>query len=99
MAGFILLTAATNGNGTSKQIPAANERGFIPKRFSYSLYVTGTFGGATVTLEGSADDITFVAIPNASFTAASTTNIEFYGNFLRGVVTGGTGESIDMVLI
>ena len=96
--GLHLLTAASNGNGASKQM-VDHSQGNISKRFSYSIYVYGTFGGATVTLEGSHDDSTWIAITNASWTAKATTNIEFYGNFLRGVVTGGTGESINMVLV
>ena len=96
--GLHLLTAASNGNGTSKRM-VDHSFGNVAKRFSYSVYVFGTFGGATVTLEGSHDDSTFIEIPNASWTVNATTNIEFYGNFLRGVVTGGTGESINLVIV
>ena len=96
--GLHLLTAASNGDGASSQM-VDHSMGNIAKRFSYAVYVFGNFGGATVTLEGSHDDFTFIAIPNASWTDNATTNIEFYGNYLRGVVTGGTGESINLVLV
>ena len=99
MAGFTLLTAAANSTGTAKKI-VDHAQGNIGKRFSYSIYIYGTFDGATVTLEGSHDNVTFIAITNASWTANSTTNIEFYGNYLRGKVAGGSGsESITMVLV
>ncbi len=99
MAGLQLLSAASNGNGTAKQI-VDHSRGNIGKRFSYSIYVYGNWDDATVTLEGSHDNSTFIAITNASWTANATTNIEFYGNYLRGVVASGSGaESINMVLV
>ena len=96
--GLHLLTAAGAGNGTSFQI-THHELGNVSKRFSYSIYIYGTFGGSTVTLEGSHDDSTFIPITNASWTANATTNIEFYGIYLRGVVTGGSGQSVNMVLV
>lgn len=96
--GLHLLTAAGAGNGTAKQI-THHEFGNVSKRFSYSIYIYGSFGGSTVTLEGSHDNVTFIAITNASWTTDATTNIEFYGNYLRGVVTGGSGQSVNMVLV
>ena len=96
--GLHLLTAAGAGAGTAIQM-VDHASGNISKRFSYSIYVYGTFGGSTVTLEGSHDNVTFIPITNASWTANATTNIEFYGNYLKGVVTGGSGQSINMVLV
>ncbi len=94
-----LLTAASNGNGTSKKM-VDHSFGNIAKRFSYSLYVYGTFNDATVKLQGSPDDTNWFDIPNASWTADATTNVEFYGNYLRGVVTSGLGsESINLVIV
>ena len=73
--GLHLLTAAGAGNGASKKM-VNHEFGNVNKRFSHSIYVYGTFGGSTVTLEGSHDNVTFIAITNASWTADATTNIE-----------------------
>lgn len=98
--GLHLLDEASNGNGASKKMV---EHGFgnINKRFSYSIYIYGDdFDSATVTLEGSHDNITFIPITNASWMENATTNIEFYGTYLRGVVTGGQGsETITMVMV
>jgi len=96
--GLHLLTNASNGNGASKRT-VDHSLGNVSKRFSYAIYIYGSFGGATVTLEGSHDDSTWFPITNASWTAKATTNIEFYGNFLRGVVASGSGESINMVIV
>ncbi len=96
-----LLTAASNGNGTSKKM-VDHAFGNIAKRFSYSVYVwtDSTFDNATVKLQGSPDDTKWFDIPNASWTADATTNIEFYGTYLRGTVDSGSGsESINLVII
>ena len=97
--GLHLLTAASNGNGTATKM-VEHRFGNVNRRFSYTIYITGTFDSATVTLEGSHDNSTWVAITDASWTAAAVTNIEFYGTWLRGVVASGSGsESITMVLV
>lgn len=93
-----LLVAASNGNGSSKQL-VFPEQGNVNKRYSYTVYIYGTFNSATVKLQGSPDDSNWFDIPNASWTAKATTNVEFYGIYLRGVVTGGSSPSIDLRIV
>lgn len=91
-----LLTAAAAGNGASLQVrPIGNKYNYL-----YTLYVYGTFDGATFTLEISPDNgTTWFTVPNTSVTAKSVLNVEFKSTHVRGVVTGGTAPAIDAELI
>jgi hypothetical protein len=95
-----LLTAAGAGNGAAVQIRNLNRE----KHQLYTLFVYGTFGGATVTLQISPDgpDVTpttWVDVLDVTITDASAINVEFRANWVRAVVTGGAAQSIDAKLI
>lgn len=64
----------------------------------YTMYVWGTFGGATVTLQISPDNVNWFGT-NVAITAQGATNVEFRANFVRAVSTGGAGSSIDALLL
>ena len=98
MAGIAILTAATNGNGAAIAYDVFNKRQSI-ETHKYTLYIFGTHGGSTVTFEVSHDGTTFVALPGVSSTIPEAFSIEFAALEIRGVVTGGTAEAVDMVLM
>lgn len=99
---FVLATTQANGTTTAKEL-VEHDRGRIPKRFSYGLFIYGTVDSADIQLQASHDNITFVNIAGGDFanTAWPTaTNLEFYGNFIRVVVDNGLGsESVNVVLV
>lgn len=69
-----------------------------------SYQVTGTFGGATVTIEGSNDGTNYVTLtdPSAtaiSFTATGLSQILQIVRFIRPKVTGGSGASINVIAV
>lgn len=90
-----LLNNAGNGNGTTYAIPESGNRN---KEAIRTLFVYGTFDGATVKLQASSDEgSNWIDVPDASFTAAGAVNIVGHLPHVRGVVTGGGGSvSIDM---
>lgn len=90
-----ILTAAGNGNGSSFDLKTGGKSN---KENLRTIFCWGTFGGATVTIEISIDGTNWFAVPSISFTALGTVNMEARAVYVRGVVTGGTGESINMVL-
>lgn len=91
-----LLTAAGNGNGNGMPIRQWGNREI---EHLYTLFVSGTFGGAAVTLEISPDGSTWFPITGLSITALGCINVEFRAPFVRAVVTGGAGPSIDALLL
>lgn len=60
------------------------------RRAEYSLYVWGTFSGATVTLQASPDGENFVPVPNISITAPGEQPLDLQAVAVQAVVTGGT---------
>ena len=65
-----------------------------------SIQFTGTFGGATVALQGSNDGVTFVTLKdlqgnNITATAAGYFEFTSGARFLKLTITGGTGDSIN----
>ena len=64
----------------------------------YTFFVWGTFGGATVTLQISPDNVNWFGT-GVAITAQGSVNVEFRANFVRAVSTGGTGSSIDALLL
>ena len=99
---FTLATTQANGTTTAVKI-VEHERGQIPKRFSYGLYIFGTVDSADIKLQASHDNVTFVDISGGAFTNAqwpTATNLEFYGNWIRVVVANGLGsESANVVMV
>lgn len=94
-----LLTDAaedTNGANINIRIP----KGLLPTHF-YTLFVWGTFGGTTVTLQISPDDGTtwFNIVDADSITVKSVINLEFVCSHVRAITTGGTGATIQVELL
>jgi len=76
-----------------------NRYGFVG-----SVQISGTFGGATITLEQSNDGVTwFPAVDTLgtviSATTAEITEISLASIYLRPVITGGTGSSVDIIVV
>lgn len=69
-----------------------------------TVHVTGTFGGATVTIEGSPDDSAWVTMPDLngtllSLTAASVEKVGPAPKFIRPQTAGGSGTDVDVRLV
>lgn len=69
-----------------------------------AVQVTGTFGGATVTLAGSNDGTNFVTLKDMagndiSVTSASLVDFSTGALYVKPIVTGGTSEDIDVLLV
>lgn len=85
------LTTSDTGNPIA--MVQANDR---------SVQVTGTFGAATVTIQGSNDGTNWFTLNSPqgtamNFTAAGLLAVQEHVNFLRPIVTGGTAPSITVV--
>lgn len=66
--------------------------------------VTGTFGGATLTVQGSNDGTNWFTLNNAqgtaaTFTAAGLKQIVEVPKLMRPVLTGGTGSTLAVIAI
>ena len=69
-----------------------------------SVQVSGTFDGATITLQGSNDGVTYVDLldhlGNAiSITADAIVQIGELTRFLKPVITGGTTVDLDVTVV
>lgn len=76
-----------------------NRYGFVG-----SIQISGTFGGATVTLEQSNDGTTwFPAVDtlgaSISATAAEITEISLASIYLKPVITGGAGSDVNVIAV
>ena len=91
-----LLTAAANGNGATTEIKQWGNRELVRL---FTLFVFGTFGGATVTLQISPNGTDWFTVSGVSITSASAINVEFRAPYVRAVVSGGTGEAVDAILL
>ena len=93
-----ILTAATAGNGNEVNIRADLNRW---GNHIYTFYVSGTFGGTTVTLQISPVESgdNWFTVTGVSITAAGAVNCEFRACRVRAVVTGGAGMSINAWLL
>lgn len=72
--------------------------GFTDRSFS----ISGTFGGATVVIEGSNDGVNYFTLhdpfANAlSFTAAALAEVTEMALYMRPRVIGGTASAVDVV--
>lgn len=89
-----LLTAGSNGTSD-----AALMRDVGVDRVD-SVYVWGTFDGATVTIQYSPDGTEWFDPEENSFTAKAASAIELNAYQVRAVVSGGGGsESINVMLM
>ncbi len=68
------------------------------------VQVTGTFGGGTVTIEGSNDNTTWATLNNAqgtalTFTATGLKQVTERPRYIRPAVTGGAASAIVVTLL
>jgi hypothetical protein len=90
-----ILTAAVAGNGTAFVNASTGQY----KNRRRTLYVYGTFGGTTVTLQISPDGTNWFTVAGISITVQGVVGFEENWNYCRGVVTGGAGMAIDAVIL
>lgn len=69
-----------------------------------SVQVTGTFGGASVSLEGSNDGATWFVLNDPlgaaiTFTSAGLRQVLEITRYVRPVVTGGAGSGLTVTLV
>lgn len=69
-----------------------------------TVHVDGTFGGATVTLVGSNDGITFFGLSDPqgaaiSFAVAGLVAVLENPRYIKPLLTGGAASSIDVMLV
>lgn len=70
-----------------------------------AVQLSGTFGGTTVTLGMSNDNVTFAAIPKdihgntLSTSAAGIFDFQTSALYLKPVLTGGSGNAVDVTLV
>lgn len=66
-----------------------------------AVQITGTFGGSTVTLQGSEDDSTYIGLTDVHGTAISATSAARFelstaALYLNPTISGGTGDSVTL---
>jgi len=93
----LLVLCAAQANGTSTAVKM--DRSSYNYRAG-SIYVSGTFDGATVQLEATPDDgTTWFNVSGGSFTAKEAKELSISATHLRVTVSGGGGsESINVWL-
>ena len=75
-----------------------------PSYADRSVQVTGTFGGATITIEGSNDGTNYTTLTDTagaalSFTVTGVRQILQVTRYIRPLVTGGAGVVINVNLL
>lgn len=68
-----------------------------------SVQVSGTFGSATVVLQGSNDGTTYATLKNTagsdlSFTSAGYAEFSSGAAFIKPSISGGTGDSLNIIV-
>lgn len=68
------------------------------------VQIGGTFGGATVGLQASNDGVTYFDIKDLGGTVISGTSAALFefttaAAYLRPVVTGGSGNAVDVIMV
>lgn len=69
-----------------------------------AVQVTGTFGGTTVTLQGSIDGVNYTTLKDIagsaiSMTSAGLVDFRTAAVYIKPVCTGGSGYDIDVVCV
>ncbi len=69
-----------------------------------SVQITGTFGGATVAIQGSNDGTNFVTLKDVTNTAMSGGAAAYYefetsALYIKPLITGGTGDTITITVV
>lgn len=89
----LLTNHTTNTSGSEAKV--------LQNYFS-TLFVWGTFGGATVTIEASPNGTEWFTVPDLSITEKYLGNIDVAARsgdiYMRALVTGGTAASISAEL-
>ena len=73
--------------------------------YAYGLQVSGTFGGATITLHGSIDGTNYVALKDADANNVAVTSAGISGSgrdmvlYLKPVTSGGTSSSVTVSVL
>jgi len=93
-----IATAQANGDSTGVEI---SRFGHLTESHLRTLFVTGTFNGATVKYQVSNDDITYFDVIGAdAITTDRAINVEHRAQYHRVNVAGGGGsEAIDAYVI
>ena len=70
---------------------------------AFGFQATGTFGGATVTLEASNDGTTWFELTDNNLSAISATSNAYFdggsaARYFRPTITGGTSDDVDVVM-
>lgn len=87
--------AASSGTLSSNTSTTVTVEGYNSTAKLNTLYLAGTFGGGTVTVEGSPDGgTTWVAVQGYSYTSASIVNIAFRWTAIRLTLSGAVGPSL-----
>ena len=68
-----------------------------------SVQISGTIGGATIVLQGSNDGTTYATLKdlqgnNLSFTSADYAEFSSGAAFIKPSISGGTGDSINVIV-
>lgn len=69
-----------------------------------SVQISGTFGGATVTLQHSNDGVTWFTAEDLfentiSATSAAIYEVSLSSVYFRAAISGGTGDDVDVILV
>jgi len=91
------LTWATMGNadtGTAAAVPSYSDK---------TVHITGTFGSATVTIQGSNDNVNWTTLTDIQGTALAVTadDISLIAEnplYIRPITAGGTGTDVDVII-
>lgn len=104
-------TGSTSGGGTVLATTWAPIAGGdictavqLPGFADRTVHVKGTFGGATVVLQGSNDGVTFVSMTDplnnvVTLTAEGLITILQNPLYIRPSVTGGAGAAVTVILV
>ena len=93
-----IASAQANGDSTGVEV---SRYASLAESHLRTLFVSGTFNGATVKYQLSNDDVTYYDVADAdAITAKKVINVEHRAKFHRINVTGGGGsEAIDAYVI
>lgn len=98
-----VIIALAAGNGIGSAVDISDSLAAFRNQ-TRTLFLTGTFGGAQVTIEvsGAASPVAadWVAIPGADLiTVPSVKNVEINALWIRATIAGGTGTAITIRLL
>jgi len=85
-----ILFANRTTNGAGDEFPATPD--VVGGYMNRSYTVSGTFGGATCTLE-TWDGAAWTPVPNSAVTAATLVNFSVRQRRVRGVISGASGTT------